>query len=63
MGLGVAVYGPRCCGLREIFLDRTGARLYLSAHTVHRHVSNILTKLDLPSRTAAVAHATRSGLL
>jgi len=39
------------------------ARLSLSEHTVHRHVSNILTKLDLPSRTAAVAHVARLGLL
>ena len=38
------------------------ARLVISEHTVHRHVANILRKLDLPSRTAAVAHAVRSGL-
>jgi ATP/maltotriose-dependent transcriptional regulator MalT len=38
-------------------------RLHLSSHTIHRHVSNILTKLGLPSRAAAVAHATRLGLL
>jgi LuxR family transcriptional regulator, maltose regulon positive regulatory protein len=38
-------------------------RLNLSEHTIHRHVSNILGKLDQPSRTAAVAHATRSGIL
>jgi DNA-binding NarL/FixJ family response regulator len=37
--------------------------LELSEHTVHRHVSNILTKTGLPSRSAAVAQATRSGLL
>jgi DNA-binding NarL/FixJ family response regulator len=29
---------------------------------VHRHVANLLRKLGLPSRTAAVAHALRSGL-
>jgi ATP/maltotriose-dependent transcriptional regulator MalT len=37
--------------------------LGLSEHTVHRHVSNILTKLNLPSRAAAVAHAGQHGLL
>jgi DNA-binding NarL/FixJ family response regulator len=30
---------------------------------VHRHVSNILAKLGLSSRTAAAAHAARQGLL
>ena len=38
-------------------------RLVLSQHTVHRHVANIRTKLRLPSRAAAVAVATRLGLL
>lgn len=38
-------------------------RLSLSEHTVHRHVTNILRKLDLPSRTAAAARAVRLGLL
>ncbi|MEX2194045.1 MAG: LuxR C-terminal-related transcriptional regulator [Thermoleophilaceae bacterium] len=37
-------------------------RLVLSEHTVHRHVTNILRKLELPSRAAAAAHAVRSGL-
>jgi LuxR family maltose regulon positive regulatory protein len=39
------------------------ATLGLSEHTIHRHVGNILTKLDLPSRSAAVAHAAKLGLL
>ena len=38
-------------------------RLVLSPHTVHRHVANVRTKLRLPSRAAAVAYATREGLL
>ena len=38
-------------------------RLVVSEHTVHRHVTNILRKLELPSRTAAAAVAVRSGLL
>ena len=37
-------------------------RLVVSEHTVHRHVANLLRKLDLPSRTAAAAHAVRSGV-
>jgi DNA-binding NarL/FixJ family response regulator len=42
---------------------RIAERLVVSEHTVHRHVTNLLRKLDLPSRTAAAAHAVRSGLL
>jgi ATP/maltotriose-dependent transcriptional regulator MalT len=38
-------------------------RLVLSQHTVHRHVANVRAKLRLPSRAAAVAYATRAGLL
>ncbi|MBX5441464.1 MAG: helix-turn-helix transcriptional regulator, partial [Solirubrobacteraceae bacterium] len=37
--------------------------LVLSPHTVHRHVANARTKLRLPSRAAAVAYASRAGLL
>jgi LuxR family transcriptional regulator, maltose regulon positive regulatory protein len=43
--------------------QQIAARLVVSEHTVHRHVTNILRKLDLPSRTAAAALAVRSGLL
>jgi LuxR family transcriptional regulator, maltose regulon positive regulatory protein len=38
------------------------SRLVVSEHTVHRHVTNILRKLDLPSRAAVAAHAVRAGL-
>jgi DNA-binding CsgD family transcriptional regulator len=38
-------------------------QLVLSPHTVHRHVANIRTKLGLPSRAAAAAHAARIGLI
>jgi pimeloyl-ACP methyl ester carboxylesterase/DNA-binding CsgD family transcriptional regulator len=48
----------RGLGDREI-----AEELVLSPHTVHRHVANIRRKLGSPSRTAAVAEATRLGLL
>ena len=38
-------------------------KLYLSPHTVHRHVANIRTKLRQPSRAAAAAQAARDGLI
>ncbi len=38
-------------------------QLGISEHTVHRHVANTLTKLGVPSRSAAVAHAARLALL
>lgn len=37
--------------------------LSVSRHTVHRHVANVLTKLDSSSRAAAVARAAGRGLL
>ena len=37
--------------------------LAISERTVDRHVSNILSKFDLPSRTAATAYAYEHGLI
>ena len=39
-----------------------GDRLFVSPFTVKRHVANILTKLDLPSRAAAASYAVRKGI-
>jgi LuxR family transcriptional regulator, maltose regulon positive regulatory protein len=38
-------------------------QLYVSEHTVHRHMANILNKLSVSSRAAAVAQGARRGLL
>jgi DNA-binding NarL/FixJ family response regulator len=44
--------------------NRTIAReLYLSEKTVARHVSNILSKLAVPSRSAATGYAFEHGLI
>lgn len=40
-----------------------GERLFVSEHTVHRHLANIFSKLSVSSRAAAVAQAARKGLL
>jgi len=42
---------------------RIASRLSISDHTVHRHVANVLTKLDVSSRSAAVARAAKLGLI
>jgi DNA-binding NarL/FixJ family response regulator len=39
------------------------ADLFLSERTVDRHVGNILTKIDVPSRTAAATYAHKNHLL
>lgn len=39
------------------------AELFLSERTIDRHVSNILSKLDVPSRAAATAYAYQHDLL
>jgi DNA-binding NarL/FixJ family response regulator len=49
-----------------IAMGRTNAeiatQLCLSERTIHRHVGNILTKLDVRSRTSAAAYAVQHGL-
>lgn len=42
---------------------QVAVRLQLSEHTVHRHVANILSKLGVSTRAAAVAKAAELGLL
>jgi LuxR family maltose regulon positive regulatory protein len=38
-------------------------KLFVSEHTIHRHVANIFSKLSVSSRAAAVAQAVRRGVL
>jgi ATP/maltotriose-dependent transcriptional regulator MalT len=42
--------------------QRIAARLHLSEFTVKRHVANVLTKLEVPTRAAAAAWAARNQL-
>jgi DNA-binding CsgD family transcriptional regulator len=63
----LAVLSPREIEvLRLIVTGRTNAeiaaQLCLSERTIHRHVSNILTKLDVSSRTSAATYAVQHGL-
>lgn len=63
----LAVLSPREIDvLRLIVRGRTNAeiaaQLCLSERTVHRHVSNILTRLDVRSRTSAATYAVQHGL-
>ena len=49
--------------LTEGLTDREiGEALFISTRTVNYHVTNLLTKLDLDSRTAAAAFAVRHGI-
>jgi LuxR family transcriptional regulator, maltose regulon positive regulatory protein len=56
----VEVLGLIAEGLSD---QEVAERLVLSEHTVHRHVANIYTRLGCSTRAAAVARATRLGLL
>ena len=68
-----ALGGPRRLTQRELEVLHLVARgetdqgiadqLYVSRRTINCHVANILAKLDVPSRTAAVMTAARIGLL
>ena len=51
------------CVARGMSDREIAEHLTVSPHTVHRHVANIRRKLSSPTRTAAVADATRLGLL
>jgi LuxR family maltose regulon positive regulatory protein len=54
----VEVLGMLAQGLNN---PAIAGRLHVSPFTIKRHVANILTKLDLPTRAAAAAHAAREG--
>lgn len=43
--------------------QQIATELVLSAHTVHRHIANVRTKLGVGSRSAAAAVATRRGVI
>ena len=57
----------QCDVLRAVATGKSNrevaAALGISEHTVARHLQNIFTKLDLPSRAAATTYAHEHGLL
>lgn len=66
-GQGLATLSPREVEVLGLIVEGLGdkviaQRLSISGHTVHRHVSNILTKLDVTSRAGAAALGARHGL-
>lgn len=68
---GVPTVGPLSTRERQVLRlvsqgmsnKEIAASLVLSEHTVHRHVANILTKLNQTSRTGAASYAIRVGLV
>jgi ATP/maltotriose-dependent transcriptional regulator MalT len=66
--LGQSIITARQVGILRLVAEglsdrEIARRLVLSEHTVHRHVANILNRLGVPSRAAAVAQAKELGLL
>jgi LuxR family maltose regulon positive regulatory protein len=69
-GLGKerSILSPREVEILRLIADgrndkEIASAVSLSEHTIHRHVSNVLTKLAVRSRAAAVASAARQGIL
>ena len=67
-GEAVTVLTPRELDVLKLVAQGLGnrdiaRRLFLSEHTVHRHLANILRKLNLSSRAAAAAWGARTGLV
>ena len=67
-GSGLSVLTPREREVLALVAEgltnrQIAERLVVSEHTVHRHVTNLLRKLNLTSRTAAATRAVSSGLL
>lgn len=65
---GAGLLSPRETDILRLIAQGHGdaaiaERLFLSPHTVHRHVANIRTKLGVSSRAAAVARARGEGQL
>lgn len=63
-----SVLTRRECDVLRLIAQGSGnaaiaTQLGISEHTVHRHVANMLVKLGVPSRAAAVAMASRLGLM
>ena len=60
----VAVFLLLACAAQAQFrAQEIATSLVLSEHTIHRHVANVLGKLGVSSRAAAVAQAARHDLL
>lgn len=68
LGENTRLLSPRETEVLRLIIDghtnaEIAVRLHLSERTVHRHVSNILTKLGVSSRTAAAIDAVKRGLV